>query len=109
MVSKFVHKSCLRDTGSLTRWLSPSLRESSRRSLTREEGESHHDEDLLFHLQGHEEKERPPNTFEKTLRFVLLVMFVLYPKVTNVAFEGFSCCASGGGSNARRAPLLCTL
>jgi len=48
-------------------------------------------EALRIHLQGNEDKERVSNTFEKTLRLVLLVMFVLYPKVTNVAFEGFPC------------------
>jgi hypothetical protein len=59
-------------------------------------------EALFFHLQSHEEKQRQANSFEKSLRFVLLIMFVLYPKVTNVAFEGFPCCEDTHGSNARR-------
>jgi hypothetical protein len=60
-----------------------------------------HDEALQLHLHSNEEKELPLNTFEKALRFVLLLMFVLYPKVTNVAFEGFPCCASTTDSNAQ--------
>jgi len=55
------------------------------------ETEDHHGEALLFHLQKDEEKERAQNVFEQTLHFVLLVVFMLYPKVTNVAFEGFPC------------------
>jgi hypothetical protein len=48
---------------------------------------------VLFHLQRQEEKQRVANTFEKALNYVLLVMFVLYPKLTHIVFEGFPCCA----------------
>jgi len=34
---------------------------------------------------------RNSNTFERTLELSLVIMFVLYPKVTMVAFEGFPC------------------
>jgi hypothetical protein len=61
---------------------------------------------LLFHLQSPQEEERQANTLEQALRFVLLIMFVLYPKVTNVAFEGFPCGASGWDSNARHCCLF---
>jgi hypothetical protein len=57
------------------------------------EREDYNGEALLFHLQRHEEKQRPQNIFEETLRYVLFVIFFLYPTVTNVAFEGFPCCA----------------
>jgi hypothetical protein len=46
-----------------------------------------------FHLQNAAAPQRPPNSFEQVLTPVMYVMFVLYPKVTNVAFEGFPCCA----------------
>ena len=36
--------------------------------------------------------ERPPSIVEQVLTPVLYVMFVLYPTVTNVAFQSFPCC-----------------
>jgi hypothetical protein len=71
-----------------------SRRLSSTLGLDREsmKSEADYGEALMFHLQQSEEKQRPSNTFEKTIRVMLLIMFVLYPKVTNVAFEGFPCC-----------------
>ena len=44
-----------------------------------------------FRLQSHDKPERPPSIFEQSLQPVLVVMFLLYPLVTNVAFEGFPC------------------
>jgi len=44
-----------------------------------------------FHLQDQEEPERAATIFEKSLQPVLFAMFLLYPKVTNTAFEGFPC------------------
>jgi hypothetical protein len=61
---------------------------------------NHGDTPIVYHLQRHEEKQRKSNTLEQVLHYVILVMFLLYPKVTNVAFEGFTCCASGCDSNA---------
>jgi len=44
----------------------------------------------MFHLQD-DEKQRASNNFENALQWVLYLLFVLYPKVTNVAFEGVPC------------------
>ena len=45
-----------------------------------------------FHLdQGDDEPQREQTIFEKTLPAVLGVLFVLYPMVTKVAFDGFPC------------------
>jgi hypothetical protein len=55
---------------------------------------------LLFHVESDDDQQRPKSIFEKTLYYLLLILFVLYPKVTNVAFEGFPCCACCSASNA---------
>ena len=44
-----------------------------------------------FHLQDSAEPEREPSFFEKTLPAVLSALFIIYPMVTKVAFDGFPC------------------
>jgi hypothetical protein len=60
-------------------------RDSSKRSMSRRGSheETNHGKSLLFHLQSFEEKQRQQNVFEKALHSVLLIMFFLYPTVTN--------------------------
>jgi hypothetical protein len=76
-----------------------SSRDSWRRSGSQRESVSDHGASLLFHLQRDDEKQRQQYILERALQVVLLIMFLLYPKVTNVAFEGFPCCARSGDSN----------
>ena len=44
-----------------------------------------------FHVQDSAEPEREETLFEKTLPAVLSALFVIYPMVTKVAFDGFPC------------------
>ena len=44
-----------------------------------------------FHLKQSVEAEREPTFFEKTLPAVMTLLFLLYPLVTKVAFDGFPC------------------
>ena len=44
-----------------------------------------------FHLEPSDGPQRDPTFFEKTLPAVLTLIFVLYPMVTKVAFDGFPC------------------
>jgi hypothetical protein len=60
----------------------------------------------VFHLQNATVPEQPPNACEKVLKPVLVVVFVLYPKVTNVAFEGVPCCKITPAAQTRAPALL---
>ena len=51
-----------------------------------------------FHLGDEDAPERGPSLFEKTLPAVLTTLFILYPMVTKVAFDGFPCYSFADGT-----------
>ena len=61
------------------------------RQLTRGRGKDEASHGGAFHLADSSEPERETTLFEKTLPAVLTVLFLLYPLVTKVAFDGFPC------------------
>ena len=66
-------------------------KKSSVRARTATEGRKEADHGGGFHLESSDEPERAPTFFERTLPAVLTLLFVLYPMVTKVAFDGFPC------------------
>jgi hypothetical protein len=57
----------------------------------------HESEPFPFHLAKEQEEQSSSSLFEKALPEILLLLFLLYPLVTNAAFEGFPCYEFEGG------------